>query len=642
MNFFKKIPLKIWVFLFLFLILISLSYSRAFNSLELLAYDLRFKLRPPISTSQDIVIIEISDDTLKGLGKWPLPRDYHASLVGVLKELGAKAIIFDILFSEPRIGEDEVFAEAIAGAGNVYLPLAFHLDLQPEKTHKPPKSPVLLTDILKNFKEKAAGFGYINSLPDPDGKVRRIPLYIEHNNTYHPHIVVKAACDSLGLDANNVEFKQGKVVIDGALNLPVSSQTSFLVNYPDTWAKSFTHLSYVQILKAYLDKEKGLKPKIDLSIIKDKFCFIGLTATGTHDYKPNPLESSYPMLGLQASVLNSLITNNFIKHAGTIPNTVINLIVFSLMIFICVKISPLKSLGVSIGVAFIYFLIALGIFIFYGIWIDLFFPLLIIASTWAGATLYGFLAEARKIELLEKELDIARQIQKSFLPQDIKEFLDIEIFSFMQPAKFVGGDLYDIVVLDDKRLGVFIGDVSGKGVPASLIMAQTVSLFRVFAKNCYDPATVLDQVNKELSRELQGRFVTGLYLIVDTQNSLLKAACAGHSPIIFYSAKDDSVEDFLPASGAPLGVMDSIEYETFERKLEKGDRFLLYTDGVSEARNKKGDEFGEVRIRDVLSKDKNFSVEQTLNNYKEEIFYFFKGLPQHDDITLILLGLKKN
>ena len=640
MNFFKKIPLGAWAFLLLIVLISSLSFFRAFNNLELLSYDLRFKLRPPITDSSEIIIIEISDDTINSLGKWPLPRDFHATLVNVLSKLGAKAVIFDVLFDTPKIGEDEVFAQSIKEAGNVYLPLAFYLGPQ-EKNYLPPKSDEILSETLKPFKEVAAGIGYINVLPDPDGKVRRVPLYINYKGNYIPHLSLKAACDSFGLDVNKVEFAPGKVIINKSLSLPVCFNTSFLVNYPDTWAESFQHCSYVGVLKSYIDGQKGLEPKIDLSQFQDSFCFVGYTATGTHDYKPNPLEGSYAMLGLQASVLNSLITNNFIKDIGRTPNTVITLIVFSLIIFICLRISPLRSLLVSFGFAFIYFLISLGLFIFLGIWIDLFFPLVIIAGSWAGVTLYNFIAEARKRELLEKELDIAKQIQKSFLPQDIKKFLDIEIFPFMQPAKFVAGDLYDVVVLDDKRLGVFIGDVSGKGVPAALIMSQTVSLFRVFAKESGDPAIVLNKVNKELCRELQGRFVTAIYLIVDSQEKTLKASCAGHSPIVFYNVKEDKVEEYLPSSGPPLGVMDIIEYDTFSRNLTKGDKFLLYTDGVSEARNRKGDEYGEEKIKALLGESKNVSTEETLNIFKQDLFQFFKGLPQHDDITLILMGLKK-
>lgn len=640
MRFFKKIPLRVWVIFLIFIVIACLSYFRAFNNYELLSYDLRFQLRPPISASKDIVIIEISDDTLKNLGKWPLPRDFHASLVSVLGEAGARAVAFDIIFSEITL-YDEAFSHSIKEADNVYLPLAFHLQTDSKEKYMPPQSKTILGDVASSLKKEITGFGHINVFVDNDGKIRKIPLFVRYKDNFFPHLGLKIFCDIKGLDTTKVEFLKDKVIVDKKISLPVSMYTAFLVDYPAKWGKAFKHFSYFEILKSYSDSKKGKTPKINLEKeFHNKICFIGLTAVGTSDIRAIPLESNYPMLGLQASVLSSLVNGKFIKDLGPVPNTIINLLIFALVIFICLKISPLKALFISTICGFIYFGISLLIFIFGGIWIDLFFPMVIISTTWGGCTLYEFIIEVHKRQLLEKELDIARQIQKSFLPQDIKEFINVGIFPFMQPAKFVAGDLYDIIALDNKRLGVFIGDVSGKGVSASLIMAQTVSLFRVFAKNNDDPADVLMKLNTELAGELKGSFVTAFYVIIDTEKNLLKASCAGHSPIIFYNAKSNSTEKLMPVSGPPLGVLGAIEYENFEQELTKGDELLLYTDGVTEARNKAGEEFGEERLKSLLFKDRQYSGDQILEDIKDSIFKFFKGLAQHDDITLILLNIK--
>jgi CHASE2 domain-containing sensor protein len=639
MRFFKKIPPRVWVILLLFVIIASFSYLRIFNNYELLFYDLRFQLRPPIESCKDIVIIEIADDTLKNLGKWPLPRDFHASLINVLKEFDVKSVAFDILFSEMTL-YDEAFSHAIKEAENVYFPIAFYIKTESKDKLSPPISDTILGDISSAFKPHIAGYGHINVFVDGDGKIRKMPLFVQYEDDLFANLALKLFCDSNDLDTKNVEFLSDRVVIDDKLTLPTREHSSFLVNYPDKWDKAFEHISYFEILKSYHDLKKGKTPKVELSKLKGKICFIGLTATGTSDIRAIPLESNYPMLGLQASVLNSLINNRFIKDAGRNTNTLINLLIFTIILIICLKISPLKSLIASIGFALVYFFVSLLVFIIYGLWIDLFLPLFIIALTWGGATLYGFFVEVHKRQLLEKELDIARKIQKSFLPQEIGEFLDIEVLSFMQPAKFVAGDLYDIVTLDEKRIGVFIGDVSGKGVSASLIMAQTVSLFRVFAKNNDDPSDVLTKLNVELANELKGQFVTALYIIVDTQTRKIKASCAGHSPIIFYNANDSSSTELLPVSGPPLGVLGGIDYENFEQVLTKNDRFLLYTDGVTEARDKTGQEFGETRLKELLLKDKDSLSSSTLADLKDELFKFCRGLPQHDDITIILLNVK--
>ena len=330
MRLLQKLPPKIWVVAGACLVILALSISRYFQSYELLTYDFRLKLRPAQKVSSDIVIIEIADDTLKNLNTWPLPRDFHASLVDVLKEYGVRAIIFDILFNETTL-QDDVFASAIKNAGNVYVASSFYLNEALKNRYPPTASKKLLTDIVPSFKGGVKGFGHINFFVDPDGAARSVPLYIRYKEELFPQLGFKAACDYLGLDCSRVVFKKHSIIVDGKLVLPLVDDGSFAVNYPATWIKSFTHLSYYEILKAYLDSKKGLHPELDLSLLKNKVCFIGLTATGT-DLRAIPLEPVYPLVGLHASVFNSVIKRSFITSAGIFVNT---LIVFLLFDFLC-------------------------------------------------------------------------------------------------------------------------------------------------------------------------------------------------------------------------------------------------------------------------------------------------------------------
>ncbi|MFC1804704.1 CHASE2 domain-containing protein [Candidatus Omnitrophota bacterium] len=625
MKFLKKTPLSLWLFSGALLITILLSSFRVFNNYELITYDLRMKLRPAAETSQEIILVEISDDSLKNLGSWPIPRDFHASLIKVLRESGARAIIFDLIFSEPTLYDRE-FSSAIKESGNVYLPLAFYL-AEPEKGAGLPESNTILGGLVNDLKKEAAGIGHINVSVDPDGKVRRIPPFIHHADKLYPSLALKAASDWLGLDPEK-------------LSIPLSSDGSLIVNYPDKWAQSFIHLSYFEILKAYSDKQKGLLSEIDLSVIRDKACFVGLTATGTSDLKPNPLEKIYPMLGLQASVFNSLLTENFIKEASLTLNTLLNLLILGICLLLCQRLLPVKALLGSLLLAGTYFLVACGLLILYGLWIDLFLPLLIIAVVYAGSTIHRFRQEARKRQLLEKELDIARAIQKSFLPKDISEFSNLHISYFMQPAKFVAGDLYDIVALDDNRLGVLIGDVSGKGVPAALIMAKTISLFRIFSRQHSECSKVLAELNKELCGQFGGRFVTCLYLIIDTASNKISCSSAGHSPLLIYKDKERAVREAEISAEVPLGVMEGVQYSDVTLDIKKGDKLCIFTDGISEARDKKGGEFGTERLKNLIEENANRSVKETVEAIKTSLGAFSRSAPQHDDITLLLLQNK--
>lgn len=639
MKFLKKIPLGKLIILAVFLLVLSVSYFRLLRDQELRTYDLRLNLRPHQQVSDDIVIIEISDDTINNLAQWPLPRDFHASLVTVLKEFKVKAIVFDILFSEPTL-YDEVFSKEIKETRNAYFALAFHIPDKIDKNEFPPSSSLILGDISRTIKHTIRGEGHINTNPDADGKVRKTYLFIDYNNELIPQLGLRVACDQLGLDIKKVKFAKDRVIIDDRLILPVEYNTSFLVNYPNIWKNSFAHFSYFEVLKSYKELKQGLQPKIDLSGLKDKICFIGLTAAGTSDLRATPLESVYPMVGLQASVLNSILTKRFIKDAGGGLNTLINLIILLLSLIICLKLKPIRALIINLIFGVVYFTLSALIFIYFGFWIDLFLPILIIIFVYLGSTFYRFVNETKKMELLENELDIARTIQKSFLPVEIKYFLGIDIRYFMQPAKFVAGDFYDIVKLDEKRLGVMIGDVSGKGVPASLIMAQTISLFRIFSRQYKDCSSVLKAINKEICGKFDSRFVTCLFMILDMGENKVTVSSAGHGPLLVYSKAANGVLEPDLLMEMPLGIMENVDYKDINLDFRAGDKIVLFTDGITEARNKEGREFGVDNLKDVILKNAFSDACATAGIIKEAVEKFSFRCEQHDDITLIVVNRK--
>ncbi|MCM8787087.1 MAG: CHASE2 domain-containing protein [Candidatus Omnitrophica bacterium] len=637
---FKKISPKLLIFFISILLISIISYLKLFNNFELIFYDWRLNLRPQLKTFDDIVVIEIDDYTLERLGTWPLPRDYHASLLEALKFFKAKLVVFDILFSEKSetINEaDSLFQEALQHTDFVYLPIAFNIQDNVRKDYLPIESKAIAVDIFGDFKKHIKGYGHINTFVDSDGKIRRIPLFIKYNNELIPHLSLKAACDFLGIDIKNIEFNDKKLIIDKKLFLPILDEGSFIVNYPGQWKTTFKHFSYLQIIKMYSDVLSGIKPSIDPSLLKDKICFVGLTATGTADLKPIPFENLYPMLGLHPTVFNSIVTKNFIFDLGKHLNVFLNILIFLISFLICLKNSPPKALFALIIFIIIYFLIATGLFVIYGIWVVLFLPLLIIFITYLSFVIYKFLEELHKRKILERELDIARKIQESFLPHQIKKLQNLSVCALMQPAKFVAGDLYDIFVLDEKRTGIFIGDVSGKGVSAALIMAQAISLFRVFSRSIEEPEKVLSKLNKELCKVLEGRFITAFYVIIDIYKNKFSACCAGHLPPIMYKATENKVFEICPISGPPIGILEDIEYEIFTEEFNKGDKLLFYTDGVTEARNKYGEEFTNRRLLDLFFKYKDLTAQDIHTNILKELSYFSKNLSQHDDISLILL-----
>ncbi|MCM8819635.1 MAG: CHASE2 domain-containing protein, partial [Candidatus Omnitrophica bacterium] len=186
---FRKIPPKLLIFFVSILLISLILHLKLFNNFELIFYDWRLNLRPQLKTFDDIVIIEIDDYTLEKLGTWPLPRDYHASLLEALKFFKAKAVVFDILFSEKSetINDaDSLFKEALKETDFVYLPIAFNIDGKIKKDYLPPESKTIVADVFSDFKKHIKGFGHINTFIDTDGKIRRIPLFIKYNNELIP------------------------------------------------------------------------------------------------------------------------------------------------------------------------------------------------------------------------------------------------------------------------------------------------------------------------------------------------------------------------------------------------------------------------------------------------------------------------
>ena len=190
----KNIPALVWIISSCCVAIIFISSFRLFYNLELATYDLRFNLRPPQKISDTIVIINIDDSTLNNLGRWPLPRDFHASLVDVLSEFGAKAVVFDMLFSEST-DYDKAFAESMMKAKNVYLPLVFDITEKHNVGDLPYQSTPVLDDITPLLKQSARSIGHMNAIANADGKYRMVPLFVRSDDGLVPQLTFKAACD---------------------------------------------------------------------------------------------------------------------------------------------------------------------------------------------------------------------------------------------------------------------------------------------------------------------------------------------------------------------------------------------------------------------------------------------------------------
>ena len=266
-----------------------------------------------------------------------------------------------------------------------------------------------------------------------------------------------------------------------------------------------------------------------------------------------------------------------------------------------------------------------------------------IAEEWKGASTIADLQEERlaqverEHERIEQELRVARSIQQASLPEKVPELEGWQISPFYRPAREVGGDFYDFHLLPEGKLGLVVGDATGKGVPAALVMSTTCGMLQAVARalGSSSPGEVLAQVNETLfARIPPNMFVTCFYGVLDPHSGTLRYANAGHD--LPYVRRGGDCEE-LRARGMPLGLMPQMGYEEMRTVLEVGEIALFYSDGLVEAHDPQGEMFGFPRLQGLVAE--HGEDERPLGDFLMEELHFFvgEGWEQEDDITLLIL-----
>jgi serine phosphatase RsbU (regulator of sigma subunit) len=244
-------------------------------------------------------------------------------------------------------------------------------------------------------------------------------------------------------------------------------------------------------------------------------------------------------------------------------------------------------------------------------------------------------------EKLQQELDIAEKVQKSLLPKNLKFNDKIDIYAFSESAKSVGGDYYDLFRITPHRTYIVIGDVSGKGTSAAFNMAQMKGIFQSLAQLDMPPEYFLLYANQAVSQCFEkASFITITLLLIDTQNQILTIARAGHCPTLYYNALTNTT-DYIQDKGLGLGIMRNKTYAKFiatkQMPYNVGDIILLYTDGISEAKNKSDEEYGYERLKNFFAQNKHLPLEQIQSKLIEDVYAFCEGLPPADDYTSVII-----
>jgi sigma-B regulation protein RsbU (phosphoserine phosphatase) len=241
---------------------------------------------------------------------------------------------------------------------------------------------------------------------------------------------------------------------------------------------------------------------------------------------------------------------------------------------------------------------------------------------------------------MESDLAFAVTVQRSFLPRDVPRVAGCGFRAHYQPALQVSGDFYDFIPLDDNRLGILIGDVSGKGVASALAMARLTSDFRLHAIRERDAGILVARINNLLCEQsCRGMFATLLYMVLDTKDRTITFVNAGHLPFLVWNPARRDLKMAADSSGPPLGILPDQPYPAFREKLKADDGVVLLTDGLLDAKNSKGDRFGWKRLEETLCRGGS-AADDIARRLAEAVRDFAQGCPPADDTTFVVLSVE--
>jgi len=588
-----------------------------FEPQELGFTDLRFRLRPPRLPHEDIVVVVIDDESVSRIGHWPWPRSYHAALLKALSSYRPRLVLYDVLFTEASTDSeaDRLFTYALKNAGNVILPFFFRSE-----------SPWIAFFPLGPFREAARYTGYVNIFSDPDARIRKIQLSIQPEGKPYHHTSVVAVLSQFQGEGEAKEWLK---------RIPVDRKNSFWVNYPGDFSL-FRRVSFADLVE-----HRGVSEEDLQRLFEGKVVIVGSTATGGGDFRPTPFSPAYPGVGIQASAVDTLLSGNYLRRFQGPVSLVLVLCAALLVNLLTRKNTPAIAFLAALLLAAFYLVWNFLIFDRLG-WILPVFPVLVvILGTYVLVLLLQFIQVQFEGELLARELSLAAQIQENFLPRKMPEMEGLEVGFQCQFARVVGGDLYDWVPLGKNRIGLCVGDVSGKGIPAAIYMARAISEFRSLVKDFDSPAALLDALNRRLvSEDGQRVFVTLLYLILDLDSRTLFHSNAGHEPLFYYRVRKKEAGWVREGGAPPLGLFAGIPYAEQKIPVEPGDFFVVITDGVRELRNPRGEEFGPKGMEKVFSKGPlTASAPDMVKLIFQGMGGHSRGVPAHDDQTILCLKI---
>jgi len=655
-----------------------------------LLFDAYQRILPRAVERFPVIIVDIDDASLAAIGRWPWPRIELARLIEATHRLGALAVGLDILMPE---ADDLSPSRLLSGRAEISAKVRDALTALPSNdsllanslrrvpvviaraaltgretenavASKPTPvvfvgpSPVRYLESypaelanIPDIEAAASGHGYVNDARDADGAVRVMPLVIA---------VKGAAVPALALELLRVATGQPQYSVrsDAGGLLGVQLGNSFIATDRD--GRIRPHFSPAYAARR-VSAAAILRGELAAGALANRVAIIGATAVGISDIAATPLAARMDGVEIQAQLVENILFGS--RLIRTAQASWWELAVFTALgVLLAVLLPRLRPLyGVLIFLAIAAALL-LGSFTLFQClhWLyDPTFPIagnalvvgvLLTAGYSASDRGRRELGESLGVERRERqrvagELRAAREIQMGMLadPASIHGLpSNVEVFALLEPAEEVGGDLYDAFILDEHRLFFMIGDVSGKGVPASLFMALTKTLSKSLARREKSSVErLLSAVNQEISQENPASmFVTAIMGILDTRSGTVELCNAGHNAPVLLRA-NAAPRTLEGASGPPLCVDEEFSYAAQQLKLEPGEILVLITDGVSEAEDNQQRQYGSESVIETLAAEFPGTAAAACEKLRADVKRFTAGAPASDDLTIMAIRFKQ-
>jgi adenylate cyclase len=646
-------------------------------------FDTYQRLSPRVRVSAPAVVVAIDEKSLAHHGQWPWPRTLMAELLTATGSYRPLAIGIDIMFSEPDRLSPEQLAERhphlgrelagalkdlpsnddVLAAAIRKLPAVLGVaGIDVAGTSAPPRSGAIILlhgdplpylhqypGALRSIDviDRAATSRGVISADTIDGVARRVPLVAMLAGAHVPALSIETLRIAAGADGVTIRAGTGGIESVALADVVVPVQ-------PDgqLWVRFGPHDP-----ERFVSAADVLARRVDPARLENKVAFVGITGLGLLDQHVTPLGERMPGIEIHAQIVENIFDRNLLArpHWAHWTESALFVLLGIIQLAAVPAWGPLRaSLLLAAQVAA---LIAVGaaLFKYAGVLFDAALPTIGLNVLFGGllrATLSETEHHRQRLNLeleaqreaaarMAGELEAARRVQLGMLPVAARVFpgeARFELHALMTPTREVGGDLYDFFMIGRSHLLFMVGDVSGKGLAASIFMALSKALYKSAALRSHgDLARAMTTANAEISRDNpELMFVTVLACVLDLDSGTLAWCNAGHEMPYVLGARTPGVKALVGESGPPLCVIDDYGYKTNRYVLAPTDMLMLVSDGVTEAMDRDNTLFGHDRLETLLAAlQRENSVEQAVTAVYEEVQRFSASAEMADDVTIL-------